>query len=390
MPVLWGRLGTSSKVLLLACLACLQGSTALIIHTRAPTEPVDSASAPADSASSAAVDSAPGRTHGPQLRSPRRTSTPLQMVVDQPDAIVSTLSTVKDAVDVSTLSTVKNAVLNMVSEMAGPVIGAFKTGGSLATATMISGNLEKFLASLEPIFGRLQKPASDFSLFIEQLLTQICERCFPTKAKAQRAKLLLEAKDEAVKVAKLQARAEKRLATAATAAKEAVTPEDLNRTAENLKARNKTVAERTLQAEKALKAADALEVAEELRAEKALQAAEADKKMAQEKGLASLKRAEARHKLEEGRVTVGEAALEAAEARQKVEEEAKAEKVASDAQRDAVENLGKEEEKAGAKTATGQKMKSIAERLAENKKTQGKGTPKIGEDDGKEGGVDLV
>ena len=378
MPVLWGRLGTSSKVLLLACLACLQGSTALIIQT------------PADSASSAAVDSAPGRTHGPQLRSPRRTSTPLQMVVDQPDAIVSTLSTVKDAVDVSTLSTVKNAVLNMVSEMAGPVIGAFKTGGSLATATMISGNLEKFLASLEPIFGRLQKPASDFSLFIEQLLTQICERCFPTKAKAQRAKLLLEAKDEAVKVAKLQARAEKRLATAATAAKEAVTPEDLNRTAENLKARNKTVAERTLQAEKALKAADALEVAEELRAEKALQAAEADKKMAQEKGLASLKRAEARHKLEEGRVTVGEAALEAAEARQKVEEEAKAEKVASDAQRDAVENLGKEEEKAGAKTATGQKMKSIEERLAENKKNQGKGTPKIGEDDGKEGGVDLV
>ena len=390
MPVLWGRLGTSSKVLLLACLACLQGSTTLIIQTRAPTESVDSASAPADSASSAAVDSAPGRTHGPQLRSPRRTSTPLQMVVDQPDAIVSTLSTVKDAVDVSTLSTVKNAVLNMVSEMAGPVIGAFKTGGSLATATMISGNLEKFLASLEPIFGRLQKPASDFSLFIEQLLTQICERCFPTKAKAQRAKLLLEAKDEAVKVAKLQARAEKRLATAATAAKEAVTPEDLNRTAENLKARNKTVAERTLQAEKALKAADALEVAEELRAEKALQAAEADKKMAQEKGLASLKRAEARHKLEEGRVTVGEAALEAAEARQKVEEEAKAEKVASDAQRDAVENLGKEEEKAGAKTATGQKMKSIEERLAENKKTQGKGTPKIGEDDGKEGGVDLV
>ena len=188
----------------------------------------------------------------------------------------------------------------------------------------------------------------------------------------------------------MQARAEKRLATAATAAKEAVTPEDLNRTAENLKARNKTVAERTLQAEKALKAADALEVAEELRAEKALQAAEADKKMAQEKGLASLKRAEARHKLEEGRVTVGEAALEAAEARQKVEEEAKAEKVASDAQRDADENLGMEVEKAGAKTATGQKMKSIAERLAENKKTQGKGTPKIGEDDGKEGGVDLV
>ena len=229
---------------------------------------------------------------------------------------------VKATMDALCMSFPNICAIAMAVMTAGTSLGTLT--GTFAMVKMVNENLEKCLESFEPILCRLQKAGSECWLFIEQQYAQFLEDNDPPAAKAQKAKVLQEAKDEANKTAKLQKTAEARLEIAATAFKEAVEPEDVRRTTATLKAANTTVAKWTSQAAVALKKADALEAAEAVRAANALQAAEAREEMAQANGLAALKRAEVRQvSKDDGRSRSGEAALEAAEARQKIQASAK-------------------------------------------------------------------
>ena len=169
------------------------------------------------------------------------------------------------------------------------MIKAGVMGGTLAVAlnmvTMVNESLDKCLQSFKPILGPLQKAWSELWLFIEQQFAPYLEDT--PAAKAQKAKVLVEANDEVVKTTKLLDIAQARLAIAATDFKEAVEPDDVNRTAETLKAANKTVAKWTLQLAVALETADELKAAEAVREAKALQVARARAEMAQAKGLAA-------------------------------------------------------------------------------------------------------